>query len=357
MNKTIELIAAAIVFSSISCSQAPDDEGLDAESLQRDNHLTPQSNTTQGVSFNGLSTQGLSTQGNELKGFGFAGFENANGPIANVTLVGTVFHGTDASVGAIEGDDFELATLMAVRGDESLTPMRIDDVVATSDPDITMYQLAWHDGTSWVNPCGEQGGLPVLAVPLQGRWVYSAGTSDGGDHIDDPNLFTFSCTTGVLGKCMIFGYKPWKTIQECDGQNCQTLPLRHFHQACTRMMRGDYCGNGNGHTLTGTTINLYDNFGLQLDESSTLTLEAEWTPEGAKCVQHLRWGTEWSENGGPEVVEAAQDDIDTNCSGIDDWSAQLICGTQYSTYTTTWGYSTSLSERSLLRNESEAPPP
>jgi hypothetical protein len=356
MNKTIVLIAAAIVLSSISCVQAPDDEGLGAEILQPDSHVTPLGMSNQGDSFNGMSAQGMSAQGmsaqsGELKGFGFASFENAAGPVSSVSLIGTVLHGIDATTKAISGAGFIGATLTGVRGDDTLTPVRIDDVQVSSDPDITLYRLAWYNGTAWVNPCGESDGAPVWATPLQGRWKYAAGTPDGGDHIDDPNLFTFSCMTGVLYKCMAMGYKPWRTVQECNGQTCQNLSLRPFHQACTRMMRGDYCGNGNGHTVTGTIINLYDNHNIQIDESTSMTLEAEWTPEGAKCVKHLRWTT-----GGQEVINAAQADIDLNCGHIDDYSATNICGTSGSTFTTSVGFSTSLSVRALLRNESTAPP-
>jgi hypothetical protein len=82
-----------------------------------------------------------------------------------------------------------------------------------------------------------------------------------------------------------------------------------------------------------------------------MPLEAEWTPEGAKCVKHLRWTS-----GGQAVIDAAQADINANCSEIDDWGAKSICGTQYSTFTTTWGFSTPLAERALLRNDSEPPP-
>ncbi|NUQ74227.1 MAG: hypothetical protein HUU21_11780 [Polyangiaceae bacterium] len=358
MNKTIGLIAAAIMVSTISCSQGPGDGGPGANPAVFDGYLDPQGVGFQGESLNGISTQGISTQGistqgDELKGFVFASFVNTNGPISNVTLQGTVFHGTDGLATPISGAGFIDAELNAVRGDDTLTPMKIVDVqTSESDSEITLYELAWHDGTSWVNPCGEENGLPIMAIPFAGRWKYASGTPDGGDYINDPNLFTFSCTTGTIAKCALRGYKPWKTIEECNGQsNCQTLSLQPFHQACTRMMRADYCGNGTPHTVTGTLINMYDNFDIQLDESTTMALEAEWTPDGAKCVKHLRWTT-----GGQSVIDDAQDDIDQNCPGIDDPAAQAICGTSLSTYTTTWGYSVPLNERALLRNESEPPP-
>jgi hypothetical protein len=363
MNKTVKLIAAAIVISSVSCSQGPNDEWLDAEPVNFNDSLRPQGISEQGVELNGFSLQGFSLQGDELKGFTFASFENANGAVAEVTLNGTVFQGTDAVTGPISGAGFIGARLTAVRVDNTpLTEIRIEDVVAynvappqgSGDPEITLYEISALDtqtGTR-VNPCGERNGLPVLAVPVSGWWKYASGTPQGGDYNADSTLFTLSCRSGVIAKCVFFGYKPWKTIQECNGTTCKTLSMQPFHQACTRMMRNDRCGNGNSHTVNGTEINLYDKHGIQLDESTTIPLEAEWGIDGATCVKHHRWPT----HDGQEVIAAAQADMDANCSHIDEGQAQATCGTQYSTFNTAFGFSTPLAQRALLRNDSQPPP-
>ncbi len=49
------------------------------------------------------------------------------------------------------------------------------------------------------------------------------------------------------------------------------------------MLRNDYCGTGVSHTVDGTTLNLYDNLGIQVDNQSW-PAEAEWTIAGARCV-------------------------------------------------------------------------
>jgi hypothetical protein len=242
--------------------------------------------------------------------------------------------------------------MTAVRQNGTALTMRIDDIQPTADPEINLYQLSYYDGSQWKNPCGASNGSPVLALPLAGRWDYSAGTPTGGDFIADPAMFTFSCRTGVLAKCALIGYKPWASFQECDGSSCHVLPGRAYHQACTRMYRADYCGNGRPHTTNGTLINIYDNVGVQFDESTAMTLEAEWTPDGAKCVKHLRWTT-----GGQAVMDAAQADIDANCTDIDSYNARSACGTPGSTFTTAGGYTTPVAQRSLIRNESNEPPP
>jgi hypothetical protein len=305
----------------------------------------------QGVEGQGVEGQGVEGQGTNLRGHLLQSFANASGPITSVTLNGTVFNGIASSGATLSGAAFIGATMTAVRRDASTFTMRIDDIQPTADPDIYLYQLSYHDGSQWRNPCGTNSGVPVLALPLTGRWDYSVGTPTGGDFIHDPSMFTFGCTTAVLAKCALVGYKPWASFQECNGSDCHVIPGRAYHQACTRMYRADYCANGRAHTVNGTLINIYDNVGVQFDESTTMTLEAEWTPEGAKCVKHLRWTS-----GGQAIINAAQADIDANCPGIDDYPATSLCGAPGSTFTTAAGYATPLAQRSLIRNESSDPP-
>jgi hypothetical protein len=66
------------------------------------------------------------------------------------------------------------------------------------------------------------------------------------------------------------GYKTW------------TGRTNHL-AACVRLLRGDYCGDGTPSTVTGTTINLYDNVGIQSD-AAAWKIEGEWTPAGVRCI-------------------------------------------------------------------------
>jgi hypothetical protein len=62
-----------------------------------------------------------------------------------------------------------------------------------------------------------------------------------------------------------------------------------LHQACVRMIRADYCGDGRPHTRDGTRIDLYDRLGIQRDEPVPgMSFEAAWGPGGALCVRHAR---------------------------------------------------------------------
>jgi hypothetical protein len=74
------------------------------------------------------------------------------------------------------------------------------------------------------------------------------------------------------------GYKPWKSEAMWDR-----------HQACVRMVRADYCGDGVGHTRNGTPIDVYDDAGIQTeDPRAALTFEAAWGKDGAVCVSRTR---------------------------------------------------------------------
>jgi hypothetical protein len=114
-----------------------------------------------------------------------------------------------------------------------------------------------------------------------------------------------ACVNGAIGKCVVaVGYRPWKSgAQECfssDPADCWTPTLEMHHEACVRMIRADYCGDGQTHTLDGIQVDIWDNAGVQqqLPYSDDDALyraglavpfgyEAEWTPNGARCISDI----------------------------------------------------------------------
>jgi hypothetical protein len=75
-----------------------------------------------------------------------------------------------------------------------------------------------------------------------------------------------------------FGYLPWRGAAEAATYN-----------ACLRMVRADYCGDGAGTTRDGMSIDLYDDQGVQKpDMAPDQAFEAGWTAQGAVCVAHVR---------------------------------------------------------------------
>jgi len=158
--------------------------------------------------------------------------------------------------------------------------IRIDRIVA--DPidrssEIKLYEIVRFDQTSgeWRNLCKPGPDGLALAFPLQGSW-----TQDG-QHIKD-SAFSLTCTSGAIGKCIRFGYRPW--AEASNGES-----LWDYHQACTRMIRADYCGDGHSWTRDGVAIDVYDRLGIQRpDPSLGLRFEAAWGPDGAICINHPR---------------------------------------------------------------------
>jgi hypothetical protein len=188
--------------------------------------------------------------------------ESSNGP------VGTVLLGSSS-----EGKPVEVAFCGAEP--------------ASEDPGMVWYRIeAWNPlAQEWENPCVASGLVPdPRALAVGGVWDTS------GAHQEAPGKLTLACETGVITKCIRWGYKPWASR---DGQ-----PLAELNQACTRMARADYCGNGQSHTHEGTIIDIYDR--LKVLSATTETsadwdmsrgsFEAAWAPDGATCLSHTRDG-------------------------------------------------------------------
>jgi hypothetical protein len=100
---------------------------------------------------------------------------------------------------------------------------------------------------------------------------------DGRTETTAPEIFDLVCTGGARAKCVRFGYRPW--VADEAG----------LYNACVRMVRADYCGDGQGTTRDGMSIDLYDDRRIQVaDVAPEHAFEAGWTAAGAVCVAHVR---------------------------------------------------------------------
>jgi hypothetical protein len=94
--------------------------------------------------------------------------------------------------------------------------------------------------------------------------------------------FELACTSGAIGKCILWGYRYW---EEKPGGP----PLRALHRACVHMVRADYGGDGQTYTREGVTIYVCDRFGVRpCAKDAPLAFEAAWGVEGAICVARPR---------------------------------------------------------------------
>ncbi len=158
--------------------------------------------------------------------------------------------------------------------------IRIDAVERDPrDPagEVVLYTLSEPDPAgNWHNLCEPDPDGRRLGFPLPGAF-----TPDGR-YMPGPGRLLLTCTGGAEGKCIRFGYKPWR--QAPGGAS-----LESYYQACVRLVRADYCGDGVGHTRNGTPIDIFDRIGIQRDESAPgMSFEAAFGPDGAVCVRHTR---------------------------------------------------------------------
>jgi hypothetical protein len=178
--------------------------------------------------------------------------------------------GTDLKNAQFSAEDEQGRKLNFQIRDVSLDPQ-------DAEQETYLYTVFVQDpqDAQWKNLCEPDYHHVAKAIPLQGSW-------DAQGNYHPSQTVTFGCTSGAIGKCVRMGYKPWKTV---NGQSLQDL-----HQACIRMVRADYCGDGRGHTRNGTPIDVYDRLGIQKPTPQNgMVLEAAWTPTGAAFVNHSRW--------------------------------------------------------------------
>jgi hypothetical protein len=209
--------------------------------------------------------------------------EEGQGPaaIVGVEVQGTAFQVRLADSRAL--GPRELAGAILEAADEAGRPLTVRVDAVTPDPrdpagEVLLYRMmALGADGAWRELCGPDPRGERWAFPLAGRW-----TASGEHRPAGPGVFNVTCSSGAVGKCVRFGYKPWATGP--DG-----TPLWAHHQACVRMMRADYCGDGTSFTRDGTLIDLYDRLGIQRDEPGPgMRFEAGWGADGATCVARVR---------------------------------------------------------------------
>lgn len=177
----------------------------------------------------------------------------------------------------LRGAELVGATLLLPVEDQPPAEVTIASVTPDpQQPDLLRHEFRIADGNGGSQPActpnidGETWGFPVALPP---------------GHPGREGAITITCVSGAVGKCARFGYRPW-------AKGPRGEDLTRLHAACVRMVRGDYCGDGQPHTKDGTGIDLYDDAGIQTPathDDPAFTFEAGWAPGGAVCVARTRW--------------------------------------------------------------------
>jgi hypothetical protein len=234
-----------------------------------------------GVSLNGVSLNGVSLNGVSLNGVSLNGVSLNGVSLNGITLTASSFSGLNSSGQRIAGSQFVGTQWTGQLSSGSTIQMRIDSMTQGfgSNADVSMYGVSYLSGSTWSRLCGSDAttAAPILAIPVSGVWNYQKGVPGGGGFTADATRFTFGCRGTAIAKCVEMGYKPWKAASVAGGN------LTNHHVSCTRLLRADYCGDGNTYTVNGTQVDIYDGLGIQTD-TVVWPFEAEWTPSGARCM-------------------------------------------------------------------------
>jgi len=224
--------------------------------------------------------------------------DRAASPVASIAVEGTVLKITLADGRVLASRDLIGASLLVDQGDR-LRRVRLDGIERDPDDkrrDVAPADVIWLHSFAVEGPDGAWGPLCEdgpdgrrQAISVAGRFSYADGRLGAGE----PGSFELACTAGAMGKCVRFGYHPWQTrnlpqpVSHHDGEPAPSQ-LDLFN-ACIRMVRADYGGDGTGTTRNGMLIDLYDDYGIQApDLDHRMTFEAGWTQDGAVCVNHPR---------------------------------------------------------------------
>src|SRR5262245_36024367 len=101
----------------------------------------------------------------------------------------------------------------ALTDDGTTQRFRIDSVAPDprdKDGDVKLYGLSLLEPSSgsYRPYCAPDADGVSAAIPVAGAW------NERGEPLQDPShqKLTFACTSGAIGKCIRFGYKPWMML-------------------------------------------------------------------------------------------------------------------------------------------------
>lgn len=243
--------------------------GTTAQAVETNNGENLNGENLNGENLNGENLNGENLNGPNTGAFAiWTSLQNVTigGPLDSVTLTATQFSGTRGAV-TFQTADFDGAEFDTMRGDGTTVKYKITGVVPHETH--TGYFISYLGTDNAWHPLCQNAEGELEAYPVNGTWDHRQGVEGGGSHTDDPNRFTFACRKlGALAKCIDIGYLPW-----VNGDH---------HLACVRMLRADYCRNGQPYTTTGRLINVYDSIGIQVD-TNNWGVDGEWDSGGARC--------------------------------------------------------------------------
>ncbi len=152
------------------------------------------------------------------------------------------------------------------------------------------------DGQPWIPLCGlDAAGAPIVALAVPGVFTAVAlhARDRAGGWRTSADEFNFACRGSSVAKCVELGYaqhlekEDEKNEKKASEDELPKAKAQAYHQACVRMMRADYCGDGESHTEAGVLLRHWDRRGKAPDIEGW-DFEAGWDEHGATCIDDLR---------------------------------------------------------------------
>lgn len=164
-----------------------------------------------------------------------------------------------------------------------------DEGWIAQDGSIPVYTFYYQQNFQDVSTCTAGPGQSYTSAVLYNNVEASA----TGEMSYTDDLLYVGCLEGAVGKAGgLWGYWPDEVDAESGMVNGD--PREHF-QAATRMVRADYCGDGNSYTVPGKQLELYDVLGATVHDSTASDygttrpmVEAVWDASGAVCLDIQR---------------------------------------------------------------------
>lgn len=273
MSAAVTVGAACVEVSDVGDASRAD---VDARLLEQN-----------GLELNGFRLNGFRLNGFRLNGFRLNGDELSQfielisielpggGSAASSWLDGSNLHVETSGGQVLSGAQLVGAELRFEVADGGVGLHRFPKVKIvgvtplSTDPEVLLYDLQIKDKPGpWEPLCVDGLGAPTAAIMIGEAWNPATGTRIAPR---PEGVVTLACRGAALAKCVEWGYHPWEYAD--------------YHQACTRAVRADYCGDGVPHTIQGVLIHVLDDLGIQVAEPNTeYEVEAEWGPGGAICV-------------------------------------------------------------------------
>lgn len=231
-------------------------------------------------------TMGVALQGIELHD-GLAGDEFA---VVDGELVVVDELGGKRSGAALEGSRWWVGNNFWLPH----SPMELAGVTAVDG--VPHYVFVHESGGQLVKNCTVDGAEPGLARLLSGLSL----DENTGDLTPSPATTFIACTNGAVGKAAAWGYYDL----------AQTLRDLDVFETAIRVVRADYCYDGQSHTQAGVELLVEDVWGVRGPNEPDHPVEAVWGADGLVCAGKPR-----RDDHGPIVcdgvaVPACDPDID-----------------------------------------------